>query len=88
MKIDTRFLTLHPATAAWFAQRETCRRCAWLIDIVGTRELDSMRCRKAPQATICQDPRRATRRYYFCIDARLPDGPCGPDAALFKPREG
>jgi hypothetical protein len=81
---DRTFLHVHPATAAWWAQREQCRGCAahalW-------RESgfihDSERC----TAVRAESPGRwPGSRDAYCIDARLPGASCGPGAALFTPK--
>lgn len=73
MKIDTQFMTVHPATEAWWARRKMCKACKHLDDNGGV-----MTCRK----TVSNLPGR--RRLEYCIDARSEGGACGPDAVLFK----
>lgn len=79
MKLDTRFLTMHPATSLWHQQRDQCERCAHFVLREGDEGESIMRC-KAVRA-----PRPANRPVLgaYCIDAR--QGACGPDARLYKP---
>lgn len=82
MSLDPRFLTVHPATALWWEQRQQCERCRHVeIDV------PQMRCRKInhPIGTGKGGAGRVIKMY--CIDARLPGQPCGPDAALFKEKK-
>ena len=75
MKLDTTFLSVHPATQAWWGQRDQCESCSASYHEVG---IGGMRCRSFTQ-TKNQVP------HGYCIDARLEEGPCGPQAVLFKP---
>lgn len=70
----------HPATLLWWEQREQCRSCAHYRhdEKLHTGE----RCAQAPLAHPYRSPARSQLQY--CIDARLPEGPCGPDAKLFE----
>ena len=73
------FLSPHPATLAWWEQREQCERCAHLrTSIEGHKDQTVvMRCRRA------HNP--AGRQWLsYCIDARLEGRACGPEAKLFK----
>lgn len=89
MQIDTRFLSVHPATAAWWGQRErceSCRHCAVSYGLDGHR---IMRCAVSQH----KDPvlrrlyaGRATDMRVYCIDARAEGGDCGPDARLYEPK--
>ena len=74
------FLTIHPATELWWQQREQCLRCAHV-----SRRLEGTD-RKSSEVLRCQVARAplGRRERAYCIDARLPDGPCGPEAKLFK----
>lgn len=78
--IDRRFLRLHPATEAWWVQRQQCALCTHCAQITGPEGEQIMRCRvsknKGPGGTA------------YCIDARLPSGPCGPGGALFQSKPG
>lgn len=81
-------LTPHPRTVLWLSkEREECRACQH-CDITavcsGSDKAEShpMRCKLTR--------RRAGRRYShheYCIDAREPGQPCGPDAQLFVPKK-
>lgn len=84
-----RFLTVHPATARWWAQRDKCRACA--------HHLEPERTRHAPhRGELCGSSPDAAgnRRFEPCIDARaLADerddkraGLCGPDAVMWEPK--
>ena len=77
-EIDQRFLTPHPATALWWEQREKCEKCVHL-----NRQSYAIRCTK----TTSIDDFRKSVSYAYCIDARLEGAPCGPNAALFKPKD-
>lgn len=81
MKIDRTFLTPHPRTVLWFEQRETCARCANHL-LIGTTE---MRCKVAPMLVSggLAKAHAARGTFIYCIDAREPEGACGPDAKLF-----
>ena len=70
------FLTIHPATALWFTQREQCLRCA---NALLTRPYEGetiMRCKALRQG--------GAHGAGYCIDARAENGPCGPNATLFQ----
>lgn len=84
MMIDCTFLQEHPATAAWLEQREKCRACASLRPGRRDKGGTAMHCAQAPVKGRCAHA--GTLQY--CIDARLPAGPCGPGAALFIKAEG
>lgn len=94
MKIDTRYLTVHPVTHQWWEQRETCRTCTHYLapdspSVVRPRgDYTAERC----AASVVKTPNRTL--YEACIDARgtaeqrgdsLP-GRCGPDATLYQPK--
>jgi hypothetical protein len=76
MTLDETFLTLHPATAAWYERRPTCLTCANVRSRHGV-----MRC------AVARKPRYGPILAY-CIDARLEGQPCGPGAKLYAPRGG
>lgn len=61
----------HPRTILWFEQREKCLTCAANI---------GWRCHLT-RADINNRPRWA-----YCIDAREPGQPCGPDALMHSPK--
>jgi len=70
------FLRVHPATELWWQQREQCMRCG---NALLTRPYEGetiLRCTMLRQS--------GAHGSGYCIDARLPDGPCGPEAKLFK----
>lgn len=74
--LDQRFLRIHPRTALWFEQRETCERCANCIVMPPLAGRNSgnggMRC-----ALNKPEP--------YCIDMReVGDSTCGPEARFFK----
>ena len=76
MKLDTRFLSVHPATQAWWEQRPKCRTCAHLVLVDGHEGEEDMRCRQMRQ--------NGPRGHAYCIDVRGPDGACGPWASLWE----
>ena len=82
MLLDQRFLTIHPATSAWWDQREKCESCRWLNLREGTEGEGVMRC------TAVRVDQRATRDLLgaYCIDVRSESGLCGPDAKLYQSR--
>jgi hypothetical protein len=61
----------HPRTVLWFKQRVQCETCAANID---------WRCHLT-RVQINNRPRWA-----YCIDAREPGQPCGPDALMHSPK--
>jgi hypothetical protein len=74
--LRSEFLRVHPATLAWWQQREQCQRCG---NALLTRPYEGetiLRCTMLRQG--------GAHGSGYCIDARLPDGPCGPEAKLFK----
>jgi hypothetical protein len=80
MQIDTRFLTVHPATAAWWDRRDRCESCRHLLV---TRHYEGeriMRCSAAKQG----GPNGAQ----YCIDARSEEGICRPEARRWEPVSG
>lgn len=86
MEIDERFLTVHPRTALWWEQRPKCEACVNSHTngdtTNGLRKNDTagegLRC------TAAKAPARWRPIEAYCIDAREPGTPCGPDALLFK----
>jgi hypothetical protein len=87
--IDERFLTPHPATLDWWDQREKCELCAHMHLSAGAYNEAVMRCWVAPRtmhgrAVEAMHSARGIVHVY-CIDARLPEGACGPEAKLFAP---
>ena len=76
--LRSEFLTVHPATELWFAQREQCLRCAHVERRVrGQKEQgQELRCRASYAPA-------GRREWAYCIDARS-TGECGPNATLYK----
>ena len=76
--LSDRFLTIHPATALWFTQREQCQRCAHV-----SRRLEGHK--EQSEVLRCQVVRTplGRRESAYCIDARS-TGECGPEAKLFQ----
>lgn len=93
MKLDERFLKVHPRTAEWLKQREKCFHCS---NLIFDKNKPSMRC--AAFAVAPEFKPTATPAYregmakalaerdvkMYCIDARELDGPCGPEARSFS----
>lgn len=91
-EIDQRFLTLHPATALWFEQRKTCEQCAHSYvpnnNDPRVEGHEGLRCMATkPDRSCKRGGFRINEARSYCIDARLEGAPCGPDAALFKPKD-
>lgn len=94
MKLDERFLKVHPRTAEWLAQRETCFKCA---NLIFDKDRPEMNCRlftvepnfgKSKSVVYHNAMRKALEVRgvkMYCIDARDKDGPCGPEARAFSP---
>ena len=86
MEIDARFLRVHPATEVWWQQREQCESCRHMMLIEGNIGESIMRCRVSKNEHAGRFRRaheaRGIERLY-CIDARSPDHPCGPDGKLW-----
>ena len=80
MQIDERFLSVHPATAAWWDQRAKCRTCAHLVLVDGHEGEEDMRCRQMRQ--------NGPRGHGYCIDARSEEGICRPEARLWEASSG
>lgn len=81
MSFDPRFTVLHPATEAWWKQREKCRKCAHVKIDGGVLGNEVWTCK-----VVNHQHKSKKRVPAFCIDARLPSHPCGPSALLFKPK--
>jgi hypothetical protein len=64
MQIDERFLTVHPATAAWWERRSSCESCRHLKLREGHEGEGVMRC------TAVRVDQRASRDLLgaYCID--------------------
>ena len=77
MQIDTRFLTIHPATALWHSQRDQCERCAHL-----SLTLEGLKDRSAVLRCTAVRAGKGRQAHAYCIDAR--EGACGPEAKLFQ----
>ena len=85
MIFDKRFLTIHPATALWFEQREKCRVCkhCWVSPLTnadGSRKVSGGGWYCTEESSV----KRVVRQ--TCSDARATDQPCGPDGLLFQPK--
>lgn len=78
-RINPEYLSVHPATMAWWDRRETCETCQHLMLREGDEAEVIMRCAKVPQPGASQG--RA-----YCIDARDEDGLCGPQARMYERR--
>lgn len=82
MKLDPRFLSIHPSTALWFEQRKLCDKCANCsrppVKANGIA-VSVYRCLAMPVPV--------KGKYGFCIEARDADGVCGPNATKFQPKE-
>ena len=91
MQIDERFLTVHPATAAWWERRSSCESCRHLRLKRGEGNEGVMRCAVAkhpdPQVRHMLVVRPGVDLRPYCIDARSEKGSCGPDAALWEENE-
>ena len=71
-------LPVHPATLAWWEQRQQCVNCTHCKLTQEPEGARVMRCRMFRG--------RGRGSMGYCIDARLPSGPCKEQAVLFKPR--
>lgn len=92
--IDERFLRPHPRTVLWQEQRKKCEACSNLLIPEG--EDSGMRCSAVKMVdvvnkkhtnrflTLAKGQQRLQELQAFCIDAREPGAPCGPDAILFR----
>lgn len=90
--IDTRFLTLHPVTAAWHARRDKCRQCKHHHqDDAKLYEHKAERCHAYK---LTRTSRGRAPSFELCVDARATAderddglaGLCGPAAVLFEPK--
>jgi len=61
----------HPRTVLWFKEREQCLTCA---------AQSGWRCH------LTKSDLSSSPRWAYCIDAREPGQPCGPDARLHSPK--
>ena len=88
MQIDTRFLTVHPATATWWAQRGRCESCRHLRLRRGEGNEGVMRCAVSkhsdPQVRHMLGVGPDVDLRPYCIDARGEKGDCGPEARLWE----
>jgi hypothetical protein len=76
--LRSEFLSVHPATALWWEQREQCQRCAHVDKrLEGHKELtEVLRCTRTRTPA-------GRKEWAYCIDARA-TGECGPEATLFQ----
>ena len=91
MLIDTRFLSVHPATLAWWQQRQQCQQCKHCAVSYGQDGQAIMRCavsqHKDPLVRRMHAGRTMSDMRIYCIDARDEGGDCGPDAKLWEGKE-
>lgn len=85
VEFDPRFVELHPRTARWWAERSTCRACAHHLRDERVKDRGGERCALSTVWIGCRD--RGRRIFAYCIDTREPGASCGPEAALFTPKE-
>lgn len=87
-RLDPTFLTLHPATALWWEQRKQCERCKHVDARSDTNKQSVgqtvLRCKLFPTQDKVTGLLRGAQALGYCIDARMKNNPCGPDARLFK----
>lgn len=84
--IDTRFLTVHPSTAAWWARRDKCRACAhYMPSIEHQKDRGGERCGALMMPNAVRTGRSIAA---YCVDARSEGARCGPGAAMFTPKKG
>lgn len=82
---DATMLQPHPATAAWWQQREKCQACAHhLPSIEGARDRGGERCQRL--RTRIGGAGKGRHVHTYCPDARAEGAECGPAAALFTPK--
>jgi len=86
MKLDTRFLTVHPRTVLWWEQREKCDQCQHCVR-TPTKTTKGNRVATHPHRCGIT-PAGGPTGIAYCIDAREPTGDCGPKAKLFQPKKG
>lgn len=87
--LDTRFLSVHPTTARWWAQREKCRACAHYLPPTELMPHVGEKCGASPWPGAGWPQ----KQFEMCIDARATaedrgdgrDGLCGPDAVMWEP---
>lgn len=94
--MDTTFLTVHPRTALWWEQREQCAKCTGCTraaaggqrctfsKMPGTSPIAVSRRRRDERGVEMLGARLAVDVGIYCIDAREPGMPCGPDAKMFE----
>jgi hypothetical protein len=85
--IRDEFLNAHPATLLWWEQREKCRACNHMLLNGASLPVQEMRCYAIDTRAPVARPRGRPATHPYCIDARLPDGLCGPEARCFEPRD-
>jgi hypothetical protein len=92
MQIDTRFLTIHPATVVWWAQRPQCESCQHMRLKRGDGNEGVMRCAVArhpnENVRMMLAARVSADTRPYCIDARGETGSCGPEARRWEPASG
>lgn len=81
-------IAIHPATLLWWEQREQCRRCEhhYDVELRHKKHYGHSRGGERCKASNYEHGARGVQHMY-CIDARLPEGRCGPDAKLFTPKK-
>ncbi len=85
--LNEEFLTVHPATQAWWDQRAKCEACRHVVvkDVDAVAGMSTtLRCRLFPYYV--GRAGRGRRLNAYCIDARADEGKCGPDATMFDPK--
>ena len=83
--VDPRYLSVHPATLAWWSQRDKCKTCKHMM-IDGD---PAMRCTLTKRtgkgrSALLWTGRHTGVEFEYCIDARL--GACGPEGKLWSPK--
>lgn len=87
--LDERFLSVHPRTVAWWAEREQCRRCVHCVEVVidaGQHQGASVSQRCARGSSPGPYRSRVLTDSAACIRMRDEGQPCGPEGALFEPK--
>ncbi len=90
--LDERFLSPHPRTVLWQAERLQCASCTSSHedgDVTQGRRKPGgisggMRCSASPRR-IGGGVHVGRSIHVYCIDAREPGSACGPEGRLFKP---